>query len=326
MENRIVSVIIPTYNRANYLNDALSSIYRQDYRPLEVIVVDDGSTDETERVVYKWSKDHTEYGFTISYFYQENQGAPSTRNKGLEVAHGEFIKFLDSDDILHENCIRRQISFTKRLEENQIVFGDLGSFKNNKYINNQYYTSPSNEEDSFEYLLKNIVGTPTPLHKSILLERVNGFKKDIEKGQEYDLHLRLAMLGVEFIYEKGVVAYKREEDRNETITNKNSVMNNPEAHIFIQDNRRKLALDYYNGKLPEDIANELARGYWMVGRQMTRARYYEKAQCCFRKSKELAIGSNGHMLGSIPYKWLAKSTNPIFAEKSFTSIKKFIGR
>ncbi|MDF5726195.1 MAG: glycosyltransferase family A protein [Rhizonema sp. PD37] len=84
----LVSVIIPAYNYAKYLAETLDSAFAQTYRPLEVIVMDDGSTDYTAEIVRAYPD--------VRYFYQENQGVSIARNVGIAAAEGEFIAFLDA--------------------------------------------------------------------------------------------------------------------------------------------------------------------------------------------------------------------------------------
>ena len=95
----LVSIIIPTYNYAGYLSTAIASCLRQTYKALEIIVVDDGSTDNTREITEG-------YGSSIVYIYQENSGVSAARNSGLEVAAGDFIAFLDADDYLTEDAIQ----------------------------------------------------------------------------------------------------------------------------------------------------------------------------------------------------------------------------
>ncbi|MDO9263422.1 MAG: glycosyltransferase [Desulfosalsimonadaceae bacterium] len=93
---------MPTYNRAGLITEAMDSVRRQAYRPVELIVVDDGSTDGTADVVEEWRRSHEEKNdFQIRYLYQDNAGPSSARNYGLIESQGEFIQFLDSDDLLH---------------------------------------------------------------------------------------------------------------------------------------------------------------------------------------------------------------------------------
>jgi len=105
-EKDLVSVIVPTYNRAYVLPEALDSVWAQTYRPIELIVIDDGSTDHTDMVVERWCRRHQgDDQFELRYFRQENSGAPSARNLGLIQSKGEYIQFLDSDDLLYPEML-----------------------------------------------------------------------------------------------------------------------------------------------------------------------------------------------------------------------------
>lgn len=93
----LVSIIVPCYNQAQYLDEALKSVFEQTYTNWECIIVNDGSPDHTEEVAKKWLKKDSRF----KYFYKENGGLSSARNAGLEIATGNYIQFLDSDDVLH---------------------------------------------------------------------------------------------------------------------------------------------------------------------------------------------------------------------------------
>ena len=94
----LVSIIIPTYNYGPFLADALKSCLEQTHPAVEVVVVDDGSTDDTRHVI-------SPYQDRIVYIYQENQGVSAARNKGLEIASGDFVAFLDADDYLTPDAV-----------------------------------------------------------------------------------------------------------------------------------------------------------------------------------------------------------------------------
>lgn len=101
-EDGVVSVIVPTYNRAHCITEALESVWQQTYRPVELIVVDDGSEDDTQAVLKKWKNDHSDdSSFSVQVCRQRNRGAGAARNLGLIRSRGEYIQFLDSDDVLH---------------------------------------------------------------------------------------------------------------------------------------------------------------------------------------------------------------------------------
>ncbi|WP_339136125.1 MAG: glycosyltransferase family A protein [Candidatus Electrothrix sp. GW3-4] len=99
--SELFSIIMPTYNRVNVINQTLDSVFAQSYRPIEIIIVDDGSTDETASLVDAWKLSHEEENsLLIKYVYQNNAGPSAARNRGLAESSGEFIQFLDSDDLI----------------------------------------------------------------------------------------------------------------------------------------------------------------------------------------------------------------------------------
>lgn len=99
----LISCIVPVFNGERYLREALESIFNQTYRPLEVIVADDGSTDGTARIV-------ASYGKQVVYRQQANAGSAAARNLGLSAARGEFVAFLDADDLWHLEKLARQMA------------------------------------------------------------------------------------------------------------------------------------------------------------------------------------------------------------------------
>jgi glycosyltransferase involved in cell wall biosynthesis len=112
----MVSVILPVYNGEEFLVDAIASIQQQDYRPLEIILVDDGSTDQTARIAVDFQAD-------VHYVYQSNSGPASARNRGLTLAQGHFVAFLDADDLWPTNKLRFQIDFLNAHPQVEIALG-----------------------------------------------------------------------------------------------------------------------------------------------------------------------------------------------------------
>lgn len=107
----LVSVVIPTHNCSRSLVEAMESVWAQTYRPIELIVVDDGSTDNTGALVEEWCRNIlTDNLFDVRFFRQEQRGAPTARNKGLIESRGEYLQFLDADDILSPLKIASQVT------------------------------------------------------------------------------------------------------------------------------------------------------------------------------------------------------------------------
>jgi glycosyltransferase involved in cell wall biosynthesis len=103
MKESLISCIVPVYNGERYLGETLDSIFAQTYQPLEIIVVDDGSTDGTATVA-------ASYGQRVRYLCQTNQGKAAARNRGFGAAQSEFIAFIDADDLWHPEKLTRQIT------------------------------------------------------------------------------------------------------------------------------------------------------------------------------------------------------------------------
>ncbi|HWP40292.1 MAG TPA: glycosyltransferase family A protein, partial [Tepidisphaeraceae bacterium] len=114
MSRGLVSVIIPCFNCARFVGEAIRSALNQTYEPLEVIVVDDGSTDDSRQIIRS-------FGNRIRWEFQANHGACAARNRGLELSRGEFIQFLDADDLLHADKLRRQVCEVRH--ERVVAFG-----------------------------------------------------------------------------------------------------------------------------------------------------------------------------------------------------------
>ncbi len=113
--NPFVSIIIPVFNGEKYIEKALESVSKQDYSPFETIVVDDGSTDGTARIIAKFTG--------VNYIHQSNQGAASARNTAVSASHGDIIAFLDSDDFWPPNRVTLTVKYLRQHPEVGYVLG-----------------------------------------------------------------------------------------------------------------------------------------------------------------------------------------------------------
>ena len=128
-QSGLASIIIPTFNRASLLDEALASAIGQSYRPIEILVVDDGSTDDTAAVVSRRQEElRGDPDVSLRYVRQANSGVSSARNHGLIESTGEFIQFLDSDNILFSEKLRLQIACLRRYPEAGFAFSEMISF------------------------------------------------------------------------------------------------------------------------------------------------------------------------------------------------------
>lgn len=181
MENSgLISVIIPVYNVESYLRECVDSVLSQTYENYEIILVDDGSTDNSGKIC----DDYADKNNKITVVHKENSGPSPTRNAGIRVAKGEYIYFLDSDDYLDETAFEKLVQIAKN-EEADIVFFDAKSF--------------ADPEGSFEvkqgYLRKN--SYKTDLGYSILTE--------LNKNKDFHCSIPLLFIRRRFLNESGLL-------------------------------------------------------------------------------------------------------------------------
>jgi glycosyltransferase involved in cell wall biosynthesis len=180
-----VSVIIPTYNRGWIIKEAIDSVLAQDYREFELIVVDDGSTDDTDDILNSYRGD-------IMVFRQENQGVSAARNRGLAEASGRFIAFLDSDDLWLPQKLFRQIEFFDKNPDAQICQTE------ETWIRKGVRVNPKNRHKKpwgmiFEPSLALCLVSPSAVMiRRSLFEKVGGFDETLPACEDYDLWLRIS--------------------------------------------------------------------------------------------------------------------------------------
>lgn len=143
MEQDLVSIITPCFNGENYVNKYFDSILKQTYKKIEIIFINDGSTDKTEEIAKSYERKFKEKGYEYTYIYQENSGQAVALNKGLKIFNGEFLTWPDSDDILYNNSIEKRVKFLKENKKYDLVRNEVniidfetgkkvGEFKLNK--------------------------------------------------------------------------------------------------------------------------------------------------------------------------------------------------
>ena len=128
MNRPALSIILPFYNRNSFLREAIVSIINQDFKDIEIIAVDDGSTDGSAEIIAEFSQNN------IHLIVQENRGAASARNAGIHAASGKFITFLDSDDIWTPNKLSAQLKAFNHLSDKTMHFGHIQEFISPEFI------------------------------------------------------------------------------------------------------------------------------------------------------------------------------------------------
>lgn len=280
--SELISVIIPTYNRGNVIADAINTVLGQTYQNFEIIIVDDGSTDNTSEVVQSFGD------FRIKYIYRENSGRPSiARNIGIKNATGEYIAFLDSDDLWHPEKLEKQASV---LENNK----DVGLVTNRslyKLFDGQEIkikrNLAKNQKENIIYILsspdKVFTGTPTLLIRKVCFERVGLFDETMKFCEDWDLFFRISLVyGIYNVDE--VLTYVRIHSEG---MSKNSDMSE-----FYQGYLKFLQKAFENEKLPLEyvkIKNEAYSNafYSIGGLEMSRSGDY--------------LSAGKHLLESVKY-------------------------
>ena len=208
-----VSVIIPTYNRRNYVPASIQSVLDQTYGDYEIVVVDDGSTDNTRELLERWIESGT-----IRYIRQENKGAAAASNRGFKEASGELITFLDSDDLWPEDKLEWQVQYLREHPEMGAVGGA------HQFIDKDGEKSKSPIVREGEYAFENVfTGTPVvsigaALIRCRLVDEAGGFDESIET-QDFDLWMKLARRGCRIAIFPRVSLYYRVHGENCSLQN-----------------------------------------------------------------------------------------------------------
>jgi glycosyltransferase involved in cell wall biosynthesis len=240
-----VSIVVACYNYGRFLEEALASIRSQTVRPTEIIVVDDGSTDETPAVAQR----HTD----VRYVYQPNQGVSAARNRGLAESTGEYVVFLDADDRFLPAAIEAGIAcFTKR-PDSGLVFGayrDIagdGSVMSGKLIcrpKRHYYRALCQ-------------GNFINMHAAVMysrgaLESIGGFNTSLRAAEDYDVYLRIARTFAICRHEELIAEYRHHKS---SASQDNTHM--LEGTLWVLERERRYLADKYRRVLDRGVS------YWI---------------------------------------------------------------
>ncbi len=189
-----VSTIIPTYNRPAFLREALASVLAQTYRDNEILVVDDGSTNAaryaTRQIVEEYTRAQAR---PIRYLYQPHQGVSAARNRGVDASRGEFLAFLDSDDVWQPEKLAHQVAFFEALPTARICQTQETWIRYGVRVNPRKKHRKPHGDIFVQSLADCLVSPSAVMLRRELFERMGGFDEQLPACEDYDLWLRISV-------------------------------------------------------------------------------------------------------------------------------------
>jgi len=191
MTSDLVSVVIPVYNSEKFLEECLDSIFTQTYQNIEIIAVDDGSTDSSPDILERYSD-------KINIISQKNQGLASALNLGISKMKGDWFKWFSPDDVMHSNTIKTLIDETKNHSDNIILYSNWNIIDDTGNTLREFHESNYNELSEFDFNLRLLDGQQinvnTTLIPAIFLKKYGIRELDEPVAIDYDFFLRSALL------------------------------------------------------------------------------------------------------------------------------------
>jgi glycosyltransferase involved in cell wall biosynthesis len=206
-------VVIPVFNGEKFIGQALESVFSQTYKDFEVICIDDGSSDGSPEVI-------AQYGGKVRYFRQENAGPSSARNAAMNMSRGEFIAFLDQDDLWYPDKLRLQMDYLKRHPDVAMVHSNINISRDDVVIHHGLpIERRQNGSSVFEELyLGNFINSITVVARRKIFDIIGLFDEDFRMAQDYDLWMRIASR-FKIAYQDEIMAEYRLHDNNSSRNN-----------------------------------------------------------------------------------------------------------
>jgi glycosyltransferase involved in cell wall biosynthesis len=199
----LISVIIPAFNAERFLAEAIESILSQDIEPIEIVVVDDGSTDRTAEVA-------ASYGERVRCISQVNMGPPAARNRGLSVATGEFIGFCDADDVFLNGCLKLQLD---KLFANPRIYLVIGRHMHEMMVN---APGKSTTFSPVEQTTHHTMSMGVSLIRRIVFDMIGKFDEGMRQCDDWDWFMRAREQQVPMLFHEAILVRHRLHDGNIT--------------------------------------------------------------------------------------------------------------
>ncbi len=186
----LVSVIIPVYNRLEYICETIESVLAQTYKDYEIIVVDDGSTIDIRQTLKPYMN-------RIKYLYQENKGLAAARNTGIKNSNGKYLTFLDDDDLFEPRKLDIQVQVLEDNSNIGFVYSDYYVFETNNKEKTKISLAPGRDKESSEFsrlfFMNPNVAVPTTLIQRRCFEDVDLFDENLLQHEDGDMFLRISL-------------------------------------------------------------------------------------------------------------------------------------
>ena len=215
----MISVVCPTFNSSSYIEKTLNSLISQTHPPDEIIFSDDGSTDNTVKIINDWKEPFNKKGVSIKIIKNNHKGAGSARNSAIAKASCDWISFIDSDDIWYSNKIEKVVKIIKTNKKcNAVLHWEYFTKEKNseKLLNNYGFNYDKNEKISSQLYKNNFLSTSAVTMKKNVILSVGGFDESLPNWQDFDLWLKVS---------DSLHLYIIEEVLGEYLDNKDSITN-----------------------------------------------------------------------------------------------------
>jgi len=257
---KLVSVIIPCYNTERWIEETIDCCLKQTYPNIEIIIIDDFSTDNSTEIIKRYSNQITWERLP------EHKGGCYARNRGFVLSKGEYIQFLDADDLILPEKIERQVKF---LEETgaDAVYGDwrFQGHQSNGVIFLEQVEKPGIQKDILQSLIENWwTAVASLFYRRTAVEKSGGWDENFLVAQDRDFFISVVMSGAKVIYQPGCYSiYRRYGNVTVSTASKQRWV---EYHCKVLQKVEKKILQQYQQKIPNNYRRALAHGYFELAR------------------------------------------------------------
>jgi GT2 family glycosyltransferase len=326
----LVSILIPAYQSERYVGEAIESALAQTHRPIEVVVVDDGSADDTLAVAQRYEAAHPG---TVRVIAQANAGACAARNHAFRASSGAYVKFLDADDALAPHALEKEFAALEGEGGDVIPFGrqircdeglrpKVGAQEGGHFVASKAFSSTKAE--LVAWLLEHNLQTAQPLHPRDWIERVGGFNEQLLRAQEYELHLRLALAGARFKPVPAPSVLVRDHASPHRITNKGHALRAEMPGERIHPQTNSLLEAVFGPEFPAPVRRARARAAWRDLRSRVQSGDLVGAREKAVEGHRLDPGFEQVRRGGLY--WAYRLLGPLSAERAIALAKRMAGR